>query len=78
YLMYVFEQQHCTDELVSLPNQIKDLYANYEEQSAIYIVLNQLPEYYESSRENKCGEIKKGTPKILDAFYIKLPITQGG
>ncbi|EMF0397335.1 sensor histidine kinase [Enterococcus faecium] len=78
YLMYVYEQQNSTDELVSFPNQIKDLYANYEELSAIYIVLNQLPEYYESSRENKGGEIKKGTPKLLDAFYIKLPITQGG
>lgn len=78
YLMYVYEQQSSTDELVSFPNQIKDLYANYEELSAIYIVLNQLPEYYESSRENKGGEIKKGTPKLLDAFYIKLPITQGG
>lgn len=77
YLMYVYEQQNSTDELVSFPNQIKDLYANYEELSAIYIVLNQLPEYYESSRENKGGEIKKGTPKLLDAFYIKLPITQG-
>ncbi|MBH0816086.1 sensor histidine kinase [Enterococcus faecium] len=78
YLMYVYEQQNSTDELVSFPNQIKDLYANYEELSAIYIVLNQLPEYYESSRESKGGEIKKGTPKLLDAFYIKLPITQGG
>ncbi|NTQ34745.1 sensor histidine kinase [Enterococcus faecium] len=78
YLMYVYEQQNSTDELVSFPNQIKDLYANYEELSAIYIVLNQLPEYYESSRENKGGEIKKGTPNLLDAFYIKLPITQGG
>lgn len=78
YLMYVYEQQNSTDELVSFPNQIKDLYANYEELSAIYIVLNQLREYYESSRENKGGEIKKGTPKLLDAFYIKLPITQGG
>ncbi|HAQ4608910.1 TPA: sensor histidine kinase [Enterococcus faecium] len=78
YLMYVYEQQNSTDELVSFPNQIKDLYANYEELSAIYIVLNQLPEYYESSRENKGGEIKKGTLKLLDAFYIKLPITQGG
>ncbi|WGG86972.1 sensor histidine kinase [Enterococcus faecium] len=78
YLMYVYEQQNSTDELVSFPNQIKDLYANYEELSAIYIVLNQQPEYYESSRENKGGEIKKGTPKLLDAFYIKLPITQGG
>ncbi|HBA0792197.1 TPA: sensor histidine kinase [Enterococcus faecium] len=78
YLMYVYEQQNSTDELVSFPNQIKDLYANYEELSAIYIVLNQLPEYYESSRENKGGEIKKGTQKLLDAFYIKLPITQGG
>lgn len=78
YLMYVYEQQNSTDELVSFPNQIKDLYANYEELSAIYIVLNQLPEYYESSRENKGGEIQKGTPKLLDAFYIKLPITQGG
>ncbi|HGL3805469.1 TPA: sensor histidine kinase [Enterococcus faecium] len=78
YLMYVYEQQNSTDELVSFPNQIKDLYANYEELSAIHIVLNQLPEYYESSRENKGGEIKKGTPKLLDAFYIKLPITQGG
>lgn len=78
YLMYVYEQQNSTDELVSFPNQIKDLYANYEELSAIYIVLNQLPGYYESSRENKGGEIKKGTPKLLDAFYIKLPITQGG
>lgn len=78
YLMYVYEQQNSTDELVSFPNQIKDLCANYEELSAIYIVLNQLPEYYESSRENKGGEIKKGTPKLLDAFYIKLPITQGG
>ncbi|ROX36242.1 sensor histidine kinase [Enterococcus faecium] len=78
YLMYVYEQQNSTDELVSFPNQIKDLYANYEELSAIYIVLNQLPEYYESSRENKGGKIKKGTPKLLDAFYIKLPITQGG
>ncbi|EGP5211473.1 sensor histidine kinase [Enterococcus faecium] len=78
YLMYVYEQKNSTDELVSFPNQIKDLYANYEELSAIYIVLNQLPEYYESSRENKGGEIKKGTPKLLDAFYIKLPITQGG
>ncbi|HFF8355572.1 TPA: sensor histidine kinase [Enterococcus faecium] len=78
YLMYVYEQQNSTDELVSFPNQIKDLYANYEELSAIYIVLNQLPEYYESSRENKGGEIKKGTPKLLDAFYIKLPIIQGG
>ncbi|HFX3759807.1 TPA: sensor histidine kinase [Enterococcus faecium] len=78
YLMYVYEQQNSTDELVSFPNQIKDLYANYEELSAIYIMLNQLPEYYESSRENKGGEIKKGTPKLLDAFYIKLPITQGG
>ena len=78
YLMYVYEQQNSTDELVSFPNQIKDLYANYEELSAIYIVLNKLPEYYESSRENKGGEIKKGTPKLLDAFYIKLPITQGG
>lgn len=78
YLMYVYEQQNSTDELVSFPNQIKDLYANYEELSAIYIVLNQLPEYYESSRENKGEEIKKGTPKLLDAFYIKLPITQGG
>ncbi len=78
YLMHVYEQQNSTDELVSFPNQIKDLYANYEELSAIYIVLNQLPEYYESSRENKGGEIKKGTPKLLDAFYIKLPITQGG
>lgn len=78
YLMYVYEQQNSTDELVSFPNQIKDLYANYEELSAIYIVLNQLSEYYESSRENKGGEIKKGTPKLLDAFYIKLPITQGG
>ncbi|MBK4880635.1 ATP-binding protein [Enterococcus faecium] len=78
YLMYVYEQQNSTDELVSFSNQIKDLYANYEELSAIYIVLNQLPEYYESSRENKGGKIKKGTPKLLDAFYIKLPITQGG
>ncbi|HFU5883581.1 sensor histidine kinase [Enterococcus faecium] len=78
YLTYVYEQQNSTDELVSFPNQIKDLYANYEKLSAIYIVLNQLPEYYESSRENKGGEIKKGTPKLLDAFYIKLPITQGG
>ena len=78
YLMYVYEQQNSTDELVSFPNQIKDLYANSEKLSAIYIVLNQLPEYYESSRENKGGEIKKGTPKLLDAFYIKLPITQGG
>ena len=78
YLMYVYEQQNSTDELVSFPNQIKDLYANYEELSAIYIVLNQLPEYYESSRENKGGEVKAGTPKLLDAFYIKLPITQGG
>ena len=78
YLMYVYEQQNSTDELVSFSNQIKDLYTNYEELSAIYIVLNQLPEYYESSRENKGGKIKKGTPKLLDAFYIKLPITQGG
>lgn len=78
YLMYVYEQQNSTDELVSFPNQIKDLYINYEELSAIYIVLNQLPEYYESSRENKGGEVKAGTPKLLDAFYIKLPITQGG
>ncbi|MFQ6345227.1 sensor histidine kinase [Enterococcus faecium] len=78
YLMYVYEQQNSTDELVSFPNQIKDLYINYEELSALYIVLNQLPEYYESSRENKGGEVKAGTPKLLDAFYIKLPITQGG
>ncbi len=78
YLIYVYEQQNSTDELVSFPNQIKDLYINYEELSAIYIVLNQLPEYYESSRENKGGEVKAGTPKLLDAFYIKLPITQGG
>lgn len=78
YLMYVYEQQNSTDELVSFPNQIKDLYINYEELSAIYIVLKQLPEYYESSRENKGGEVKAGTPKLLDAFYIKLPITQGG
>ncbi|HGF8053445.1 TPA: sensor histidine kinase [Enterococcus faecium] len=78
YLMYVYEQQNSTDELVPFPNQIKDLYINYEELSAIYIVLNQLPEYYESSRENKGGEVKAGTPKLLDAFYIKLPITQGG
>ncbi|HAP6103134.1 TPA: sensor histidine kinase [Enterococcus faecium] len=78
YLMYVYEQQNSTDELVFFPNQIKDLYINYEELSAIYIVLNQLPEYYESSRENKGGEVKAGTPKLLDAFYIKLPITQGG
>ncbi|MDQ8264254.1 sensor histidine kinase [Enterococcus faecium] len=78
YLMYVYEQQNSTDELVSFPNQIKDLYINYEELSAIYIVLNQLPEYYESSRENKGGEVKAGTPKLLDTFYIKLPITQGG
>ncbi|WP_270218688.1 sensor histidine kinase [Enterococcus lactis] len=78
YLMYVYEQQNSTDELVSFPNQIKDLFINYEELSAIYIVLNQLPEYYESSRENKGGEVKAGTPKLLDAFYIKLPITQGG
>lgn len=78
YLMYVYEQQNSTDELVSFPNQIKDLYINYEELSATYIVLNQLPEYYESSRENKGGEVKAGTPKLLDAFYIKLPITQGG
>lgn len=78
YLMYVYEQQNSTDELVSFPNQIKDLYINYEELSTIYIVLNQLPEYYESSRENKGGEVKAGTPKLLDAFYIKLPITQGG
>ncbi|MDV4747791.1 sensor histidine kinase [Enterococcus faecium] len=78
YLMYVYEQQNSTDELVSFPNQIKDLYINYEELSAIYIVLNQLPEYYESSRENKGGEVKAGTPKLLDAFYIKLPIIQGG
>lgn len=78
YLMYVYEQQNSTDELVSFPNQIKDLYINYEELSAIYIVLNQLPEYYESSRENKGGEVKAGTPKLLDAFYIKLPITHGG
>ncbi|OTP01200.1 two-component system sensor histidine kinase [Enterococcus faecium] len=78
YLMYVYEQQNSTDELVSFPNQIKDLYINYEELSAIYIVLNQLSEYYESSRENKGGEVKAGTPKLLDAFYIKLPITQGG
>ena len=54
--MYVYEQQNSTDELVSFPNQIKDLYANYEELSAIYIVLNQLPEYYESSRETKVGK----------------------
>ncbi len=78
YLLYVYEQQNSTDELVSFPNQIKDLYINYEELSAVYIVLNQLPEYYESSRENKGGEVKAGTPKLLDAFYIKLPITQGG
>ncbi|HFX3833436.1 TPA: sensor histidine kinase [Enterococcus faecium] len=78
YLMYVYEQQNSTDELVSFPNQIKDLYINYEKLSAVYIVLNQLPEYYESSRENKGGEVKAGTPKLLDAFYIKLPITQGG
>ncbi|EGP5267860.1 MULTISPECIES: sensor histidine kinase [Enterococcus] len=78
YLMYVYEQQNSTDELVSFPNQIKDLYINYEELSAVYVVLNQLPEYYESSRENKGGEVKAGTPKLLDAFYIKLPITQGG
>ena len=66
YLMYVYEQQNSTDELVSFPNQIKDLYINYEELSAVYIVLNQLPEYYESSRENKGGEVKAGTPKLLE------------
>ena len=67
--MYVYEQQNSTDELVSFPNQIKDLYANYEELSAIYIVLNQLPEYYESSRENKGGEIKRDTKITRRLLY---------
>ena len=54
--MYVYEQQNSTDELVSFPNQIKDLYANYEELSAIYIVLNQLPGIMNLLEKTKVGK----------------------
>lgn len=78
YLMYAYDQQIQTGDFPSFPNQIRDMYVNYEEVSTLYIVFSQLPEYFESTREDKGGKIKNGTPKLLDAFYIKLPITQGG
>lgn len=78
YLMYAYDQQQNIADFQSFPNQMRDIYVNYEEVSTLYVVFSQLPEYFESSRENKGGTIHSGTPKLSDAFYIKLSITQGG
>ncbi|MDA3974847.1 sensor histidine kinase [Enterococcus thailandicus] len=78
YLMYAYTQQSKTNELLSFPNEMLDLYVNYEELSSLYIVFSQLPEYFESTREHKAGIVKTGTPTLKNAFYIKMPITQGG
>jgi two-component system sensor histidine kinase YesM len=78
YLMYLYQQQNESKDLLSFSNQIKDMYVDYEELQTIYIVLNQVPEYFESSIYHKGGSIKKGTPDLMNAFYIKMPITQGG
>lgn len=78
YLMYAYDQQQKTTDFVSFPYLMRDIYVSYEEVSSIYVVFSQLPEYLESSRANKGGVIKSGTPKLTDAFYIKMSITQGG
>lgn len=78
YLMYAYDQQRKTSDFLSFPYQMRDIYVSYEEVSTVYVVFSQLPEYFESSRENKGGMIKSGTPKLTDAFYIKMSITQGG
>ncbi|MBF8808629.1 MAG: sensor histidine kinase [Enterococcus lacertideformus] len=67
-----------SDDFLSFPYQMRDIYVNYEEVSTVYVVFSRLPEYVESSRENKGGIVKSGTPKLKDAFYIKMSITQGG
>ncbi|MGX7173262.1 sensor histidine kinase [Enterococcus ratti] len=78
YLMYVYDQQQKTSDFLSFPYQVRDIYVNYEEVRTLYVVFSQLSEYFESTRENKAGTIKKGTPKLANAFYIKMSITQGG
>ncbi|EOH93485.1 sensor histidine kinase [Enterococcus villorum] len=78
YLMYAYDQQQKTSDFLSFPYQMRDIYVSYEEVSTVYVVFSQLPEYFESSRNNKGGIIKSGTPKLSDAFYIKMSITQGG
>lgn len=76
--MYAYDQQQKTTDFVSFPYLMRDIYVSYEEVSSVYVVFSQLPEYLESSRANKGGVIKSGTPKLTDAFYIKMSITQGG
>lgn len=78
YLMYAYDQQRQSADFLSFPNVVRDMYVNYEEVSNVYLAFNQLPEYFESTRENKGGTVKKGTPQLKDAFYINMTITQGG
>ncbi|MGG5340123.1 two-component system sensor histidine kinase [Enterococcus pernyi] len=78
YLMYAYDRQRQSADFLSFPNVVRDMYVNYEEVSSVYLVFNQLPEYFESTRENKGGIVKKGTPQLKQAFYIKMTITQGG
>ncbi|OTP06825.1 two-component system sensor histidine kinase [Enterococcus sp. 10A9_DIV0425] len=78
YLMYAYDQQQKLSDFLTFPNLIRDIYVNYEEVRTVYVVVNQLPEYFASSREDKGGKVRKGTPQLKEAFYIKMPITQGG
>ena len=78
YLMYAYDKQRETSDFLSFPNLVRDMYVAYEEVSTVYLTFNQLPEYFESTRENKGGTVKRGTPQLKSAFYIKMTITQGG
>ena len=53
------------------------MYVNYEEVSSVYLVFNQLPEYFESTREQR-RDSQAGNATIKTGFYIKMTITQGG
>lgn len=78
YFNYIYSHQSDSQDFFLLPDELRTVYANYDDLSALYLSLSQFPEYLESTLANKPGVIKQGTPTLReDAFYIMLPILQG-
>lgn len=77
YFYFVFNHQNESSDFVSFSDQIKGIYAEYADVSSIYIVLNDFSEYYQSTLDDKGGEILTGTPRLENGFYIKSAILQG-
>lgn len=78
YFSYIYTHQRESRDFFLFPDELRTVFANYDDLSSLYISLTQFPEYLESTVQDKAGMVKTGTPTLLeDAFYIMMPIIQG-